>query len=198
MKVGIKARTLSLVLVGAVAGAVLISPVAAGPTDPASKRFARQIAHRAAKNYFNKNMHAWIKRFFFQAAPNTTDAVIGTFGTLTLKATCDAAGDPTLRASWSETVDQMTLQGSGQSGNATVDPGTTIDIGSGAQGGSERNSGDGGTIGHAEAVAFSSKAHTSIEYFLRDAPALGENKCFYSGYVTLEIPHGPREICCRD
>ena len=118
-----------------------------------------------------------VTRFFHQAAPNTTDEEIGTYGPLTLKATCDAGGVPTLRASWDETVNHMTLEGSGPNlfGNATVNTGQTINIGSGTF----------GSVGTAEAVGFTTHFQTSVEYFLRDAPALGDNQCFYSGWVTV-------------
>jgi hypothetical protein len=71
----------------------------------------------------------------------------------------------------------MTLNGAGPSqfGNATVNAGQVISIGSGPF----------GSVGLAEAVGFNSDFHTSVEFFLRDTAALGENMCFFSGYVTV-------------
>ncbi len=117
-----------------------------------------------------------INRFFFQADPNTTDAVIGTFGPMTLKATCNGAGTPTLRATWSESVNYLNWDGdSGVTGSFAVPANETANLGSGAF----------GTVGLAEAVGTTSQFHTSVEYFLRDTPGLGDNRCFYSGYVAV-------------
>ena len=118
-----------------------------------------------------------VSRFFLQAAPNTTNQEIGTFGPITLYGTCNGVGEPDLRASWDETVNHMTLNGAGPSqfGNATVNAGQVISIGSGQF----------GSVGLAEAVGFNSSFHTSVEFFLRDTAALGENMCFFSGYVTV-------------
>lgn len=118
-----------------------------------------------------------ISRFFAQVAPNTVDAAIDTFGPVTLSGSCDAAGEPMLRASWDEEVNHMTFNGATSSlfGNGSVDPGQTIDIGGGQF----------GSVGLAEAVGFASHAHTSIEFFLRNSAALGENLCFFSGFVTV-------------
>ncbi len=118
-----------------------------------------------------------IEHFFHQTAPNTTDEVIGTYGPITLKASCDSGGVPALRASWTEDVNHMTFDGftGGQFGNAQVNAGTTINIGGGTF----------GDVGTAEAVGYDSHFQTSVEFFLRDAPALGDNMCFYSGYVTV-------------
>ncbi|MGA7273122.1 MAG: S-layer homology domain-containing protein [Acidimicrobiia bacterium] len=118
-----------------------------------------------------------VEHFFHQAAPNTTDEVIGTYGPVTLKASCDGSGVPTLRASWDETVNRMTFNGSGAAltGDATVNANQTISIGSGTN----------GTVGTTDAVGYDSHTQTQIQFFLRDAPALGDNMCFFSGYVTV-------------
>src|SRR5690606_6120098 len=118
-----------------------------------------------------------IHRFFHQAPVGTTDEVIGTYGPITLKATCDGGNVPTLRASWDEAVNHLTFEGSSASifGNATVDAGETINIGSGAF----------GSAGLAEAVGFDTNVHTSVEYVIRRAPALGDDACFFSGFVTV-------------
>lgn len=118
-----------------------------------------------------------IDRFFHQAEANTTDEMIGTYGPITLYATCDGAGDPILRASWAETVNHLTFNGAdgAQFGNATVDADEVINIGDGEFGG----------VGLAEAVAFDSNVHTSVEFFVRPANALGEASCFFSGFVTV-------------
>jgi S-layer homology domain len=115
--------------------------------------------------------------FFHQAAPNTTDETIGTYGPITLYATCDGAGEPTLRASWNETVNHITLNGAGPSqfGNATVNAGTVISVGNGTF----------GSVGLADAVGYTTHFHTSVEFFLRDSPALGSNTCFFAGTVTV-------------
>jgi hypothetical protein len=116
-------------------------------------------------------------RFFHQVPANTTDEEIGTYGPITLYATCDGAGVPTLRASWSATVNRMTFNGAtaAQSGDATVNADQIIGIGSGTF----------GSVGLTEAVSYDSNFHTSVEFFVRDAPALGDNECFYSGFVTV-------------
>jgi hypothetical protein len=118
-----------------------------------------------------------LHRFFFQAEANTTDAEIGTFGPITLRATCDAGGDPFLRASWNETVNHLTFNGAtaSQFGNATVDANDVIGIGNGQFGG----------VGLVEAVGFDSHVHTSVEFFVRPTGALGENMCMFSGFVTI-------------
>ena len=118
-----------------------------------------------------------VDRFFHQAAPNTTEEEIGSFGPVTLYATCDAAGEPELSASWNETVNHLTFNGgtAAQFGNATVDADNVIGIGNGTF----------GSVGLAEAVGFDSNFHTSVEFFLRDTAALGENLCFFSGFVTV-------------
>ena len=118
-----------------------------------------------------------IYRFFQQAPTGTTDEEIGTFGPITLYATCSAGNLPTLRASWDETVNQLTFEGATGSlfGSATVNADQVISIGSGTF----------GSVGLAEAVGFSSHTHTSVEYFLRRSGALGDNECFFSGFVTI-------------
>jgi hypothetical protein len=117
------------------------------------------------------------ERFFHQAPTNTTEEEIGTYGPVTLYATCDGAGEPELSASWNATVNHMTFNGStsAQFGNATVDADEVIGIGSGPF----------GSVGLAEAVSFDSHFHTSVEFFLRDTAALGEDQCFFSGFVTV-------------
>lgn len=118
-----------------------------------------------------------IHRFFHQAPTGTTDEEIGTFGPITLYATCSAGNVPTLRASWDETVNHLTFEGDTGAlfGNATVNADQVINIGSGTF----------GSVGLAEAVGFSSHTQTSVEYFLRRSPALGDNECFFSGFVTI-------------
>lgn len=116
-------------------------------------------------------------RFLDQAPTGTNNQEIGTFGPITLYARCSAGNVPTLRASWDETVNHLTFEGSTGAlfGNATVNAGSTVDIASGQF----------GSVGLAEAVGFSTHTHTSVEYFLRRAPALGDNACFFSGFVTV-------------
>lgn len=140
-----------------------------------TKKEVKQIATKVVNSKIH-GIKMW--RFFHQADINTTDQVIGTFGPITLKATCDGSGVPTLRASWSTQVNHMTFDGAGgQFGNASVAAGATISIGSGQF----------GSVGHAEAVSFASPhVHTSVEYFLRDTPALGQDRCFFSGFVTVK------------
>jgi hypothetical protein len=60
-------------------------------------------------------------------------------------------------------------------GNATVNADQVINIGSGTF----------GSVGLAEAVGFSSHTQTSVEYFLRRSAALGDDECFFSGFVTI-------------
>jgi len=116
-------------------------------------------------------------RFFHQVAPNTTNEEIGTFGPITLYATCNGAGEPDLGASWDENVNNMSYNpaGLGLSGNATVNAGQVASIADGQF----------GTVGLSEAVGYNSNFHTSVEFFLRDSPALGDNMCFFSGFVTV-------------
>lgn len=118
-----------------------------------------------------------IHRFFHQAPTGTTDEEIGTFGPITLYATCSAGNVPTLRASWDETVNHLTFEGDTGAlfGNATVNADEVINIGSGPF----------GSVGLAEAVGFSSHTQTSVEYFLRRSAALGDTECFFSGFVTI-------------
>ncbi len=139
-----------------------------------TKKEVKQIATKVVNSKIH-GIKMW--RFFHQTNPNTSDEAIGTFGPITLKATCDAAGVPTLRASWSEQVNHMTNDGAGGLfGNASVNAGTTISIGSGQF----------GTVGHAEAVTYTTHVQTSVEYFLRDTPTFGQDKCFFSGFVTVK------------
>jgi len=118
-----------------------------------------------------------IHRFFHQVPIGTTDEEIDTFGPITLYASCSGGNVPTLRASWDETVNHLTFEGStgSQFGNATVNAGNVINIGSGTF----------GSVGLAEAVGFDSHTHTSVEYFMRRSAALGDDECFFSGFVTI-------------
>jgi hypothetical protein len=132
-----------------------------------------------ATNVVNSKIHG-IKmyRFFHQTDTSTSNEVIGKFGLITLKATCDGAGEPTLRASWTKRVNHMTFNGStaSQFGSSQVDAGTTINIGSGTF----------GSVGLAEAVTWATPhVLTSVEFFVRPAGAFGQNKCFFSGFVTI-------------
>jgi hypothetical protein len=149
------------------------------PSATAAGTLTKEQVKNIATKVVNSKIHGikmW--RFFHQTETSTSNDVIGKFGIITLKGTCDGAGVPTLRASWTKRVDHMTLDGAGGLfGNSQVDGGTTINIGSGTF----------GSVGHAEAVTYATPhVLTSVEYFLRDAPALGQNKCFFSGIVTIK------------
>jgi len=152
----------------------------AAPSATAAGTLTKEQVKTIATNVVNSKIHGikmW--RFFHQTETSTSNDVIGKFGLITLKATCDGAGEPTLRASWTKRVNRMTLDGAAGSlvGDADVAAGTTIDIGSGQF----------GSVGHTEAITYASPhILTSVEYFLRDAPALGQNKCFFSGFVTIK------------
>jgi hypothetical protein len=119
-----------------------------------------------------------IHRFFHQVPQGTSDSQIGTFGPITLYGTCSAGNVPTLRASWNERVNHLTFDGANDGtlfGNASVTAGTVIDIGSGQF----------GSVGSAHAVGFNSHVHTAVDYFMRRVAALGDDACFFSGFVTI-------------
>ena len=177
-------RAIAVLAIGGVLAAGFAISPSFGAFSPTKKK-VKNIAMTQAKKYFNKNIGDAdvasvngneIHRFFHQAPANTTDQTIGTFGPLTLKATCDGAGDPTLRGSWNEETNNLRHDENGSAGNASTPAGSTINLSSAA---------DPATIGHSEAVGVNSKFHTMVEYFLRDSPALGSNQCFFSGYVTV-------------
>jgi hypothetical protein len=99
---------------------------------------------------------------------------------MTLKATCDVAGEPALRASWNETVNYLRFRGSAasQSGTAELPANTTATLGDGTF----------GDVGYAHAVGYTSRIDTSVEWSIRPTQAgpLGDElKCFYSGFVTV-------------
>lgn len=48
MKLGSKSRALTMLVIGTLLGAIMLSPVAAGPNDPATKKFARKVANKKA------------------------------------------------------------------------------------------------------------------------------------------------------
>ncbi|MGH2546687.1 MAG: hypothetical protein ACRDHH_05510 [Actinomycetota bacterium] len=173
------------ILAIAILAAGALAASSAGAAAPLTKKKVKKIATKVFNSKIGSASVAnaaavngiLIDRFFFQAPANTTDAVIGTFGPVTLKATCDGSGEPTLRASWNETINRLTFNGASasQSGDGQVDANQTISIGSGQF----------GSVGLTEAIGFTSNIHTSIEYFLRDSPAIGETSCFFSGYVKV-------------
>jgi hypothetical protein len=119
-----------------------------------------------------------IEHFFFQAPPGTTDATIGDYGPLTLKATCDGAGNPTLRGSWTKDTNNLRFDGStaSQAGNANTPAGNTISLSA---------TSNFGSVGTNDAQATDKSFETHVEWFTRDAPALGEVQCFFTGYVTV-------------
>ncbi len=141
-------------------------------TNAANAANATNATNAAAVN------NVAVNRFFAQVPPNTADANIATFGPITLKGSCDAAGNPTLRASFSKDVNDLVFDGStaSQFGNANIAAGTTSNISA---------TPNFGSVGTAGAVASDKSFSVQVDYFMRDSPALGDAQCFYSGFVNV-------------
>jgi hypothetical protein len=165
--------------------------IAADLTKPQVKKIAKKVANKQIKKKAvlksqvdNLSVaHAdsadavngvGIHSFNAQVARDTTDAVIGTFGPVTVKGSCEGDGDVTVRASFAGAADYLFSDNLGDGGDKNNPAGATVNISSDAVA---------ATVGDAHVVAVDGSFNARVEYYGRAAPSRDSDQCSVAGYV---------------